>query len=396
MTLVAASRVKRRRWDVFPLVWLLAGVVFAAVGLRLANHDFVSADLAALWTARGAATDGVWLSSLLLEALAWLPDVYAQALLSLVSGVAAGFGAALLLVNLRRNEWPFWQAALVVALLASNALILYAVTAAHGAIPLIFACALMIPFIRRLESVGDVQAEMGFGLVLPLFLLAGPATAPLVPLLAVMSALTDPTARRDWRAFIAMFLVAILPSLIVLAGLLTINFHHGRTLQDFLAPYLALYGREHVAYGIDALLNLAIFAPVALVPIIYCLAPDRRMKPLSALAVIALPLFLALARALFGWDVAAWAPAAALLGGFCAWLAVSRLSRNFRLAAIALMLVSAASGWTLQQLWAAPDWTQGLRGEARSLGCGAEGRTSMPCDPLRGRLSADVSEARVG
>jgi hypothetical protein len=297
--------------------------------------------------------------------------------------VVVGLFAALLFANLRRNDWRTWRASAVVLFLAGNALALYAITAAVSAIPLILACALIVPSIRRLESVGDVQAEMGFGMVLPLFLLAGPLTTPLVPVLAVMSALTDPEARRDFRAFIAMFLVAILPSLIVLFALLSMHFDHGGKLADFLAPYAGIYTRDGPADWLRALTDMALLAPVAIVPLIYCLRPDRRMQPWSALAVVAVPFYLMLGRILFGWHVDPWVPAAALIAGFAAWISVSRLAPHLRAASVAMLFISATASWMYAAKELDPEWHAALfaRGAAEEGACGDA------CLDLRGRAN---------
>jgi hypothetical protein len=201
---------------------------------------------------------------------------------------------------------------------------------------------------------------MGFGLVLPLFLLAGPLTTPLVPVLAVLSALSDPEARRDFRAFFAMFLVAILPSLIVLMALLYMHFDQGGSLGAFVAPYSNFYVREGPIDWLAALIELLLLAPVALAPIVYCLQPDRRMQPFSALATIAIPLYLFLGRTIFGWHIEAWAPAAALLAGFFAWVSVARLRPALRAAAAALIAISAIGSWVFAEQRLQSDWTRAL------------------------------------
>jgi hypothetical protein len=80
------------------------------------------------------------------------------------------------------------------------------------------ACAAVVPAIRRLESVGDVQAEMSFGLVLPLLFLAGPTMTLLVPVLALFGAASDPSVRTEPRALAAMIIVSIKPSVLILVG----------------------------------------------------------------------------------------------------------------------------------------------------------------------------------
>ena len=143
-----------------------------------------------------------------------------QAMLTAFSAAVIGVLLFWLYRRLRYNAWPAAEAGVVVAALAVNAIVVAAVIADHNAIPAAVACAALIPAIRRLESVGDVQAEMSFGLVLPLLFLARPTTSLLIPILAAFGAFSDPTARSDRRAFVAMFLVAIMPSLLIVVGMI--------------------------------------------------------------------------------------------------------------------------------------------------------------------------------
>ena len=373
-----------------PLLWCGASVVFAFVGLHLAANQYVSRDLVTLWNSHGATGDGIWLSSFVVQIVERLPSTWAQTALSLVSAIAAGLLFAVLYINLKTNDWKSWQIWVLVASLGGNALILYAVTAANAAIPLIFACALLAPNFRRLESVGDVQAEMGLGLILPLFILAGPHTVPLVLVLAAISALSDPDGRRDWRSFAAMFLVAIMPSLIVMVGLLTMHLQYGGSLSDFLAPYVAAYTRDGASVSWDAFIYLCMFAPVVLSPIIYCMMPDRRMKPISALSVIGLPLYLVAGRALFGWSIDVWAPAAVLLAGFGSWLSVVRLRPFMRVLAVSLSVLSAMLSWTFADVWTDAAWKQALLGAgivSVTLEAGpSDAAANVMHDGLRGRL----------
>src|SRR5262249_33869102 len=151
-----------------------------------------------------------------------------------------------------------------------------AVMGDHSAIPLMLACAAVVPGIRRLESVGDAQAEMSFGLVLPFLFLAGPATAVLIPALSLFGAQSDPIARRDARAFAAMFLVAIMPTLLVIAGMFAM-LGGGDAWQLFRAIYVQAFRPRLLGWS-EARLVLGLagltIVPAALVILAYCFTPD--------------------------------------------------------------------------------------------------------------------------
>jgi hypothetical protein len=167
----------------------------------------------------------------------------------------------------------------------------------------------------------------------------------------------------------------------------------GGSLADLWAPYQSAYSADVAQAPFDAFFLLFLFAPVALAPLAHCLIPDRRRQPVSALTVIAVPLYLALGRALFGWTIDAWAPAVVLLACFGAWLSVSRLRALMRGFAIGLSLISAASSWAFIGRWDS-DWKQALFGTdmtSRAVASCAPGQTPRSnCDGLRGRLEDDA------
>ncbi|CAN5325652.1 hypothetical protein BH10PSE9_BH10PSE9_21110 [soil metagenome] len=292
--------------------------------------------------------DGAWLSTLVVRLAAALPWPL-QTTLAVLSLYACGFLLAWLYKRLVYNDWPVVEALIFVGGMAANAFLIGSIASDRNAIPVMIAFIAIIPGMRRLESVGDVQANMSFGLVLPLLFLAGPALAPLVPLLALFGALSDREARRDWRAFVAMYLVAVMPTLLVIAGLVGMvgGGEALRLLNEVYLPAFTPRGLEGDSLGQVLATTARTILPFGIVPVAYMFYRDRRWQPWSAAAVFVLPLFLVAGRILFSWPMAPLLPTVAFLGAFASWLSVARLSVVFRRVSLALVLLSTALSWSL-------------------------------------------------
>jgi hypothetical protein len=346
---------------------VVTAVVSAALLLLAARYvldaGYVRKDIQAL-EAGDAWRTGGWLSQVVLRVVSIVPDRdFRQAALSLIAALAGGLSFGVLYERLRANGWVAGGALLVLLTIMPHAGVLYTITAQSRAIPLLIAVAALIPSIRQLESVGDVQSAIGLGLLLPLLLLASPLTTPLIVPLAVGIALANPDGRRDPRAFVAMLLVALLPTVIVAIGILGFLAQAGFDLADALVPYANAY---HVIQWRDpgpTLLALVAFAPVGLVPIAYCFYPvlPEARRPMSALLVVILPLWLVLARATLNTTMTAIVPPLALIAAFVSWLAVVRLPRSLRALSLLMLALSAVLSWLLPQVWSDPDWLGALQ-----------------------------------
>ncbi|RYE87633.1 MAG: hypothetical protein EOP19_03740, partial [Hyphomicrobiales bacterium] len=307
-------------------VTVVALAFFLLAAQLVIDAGFLRRDVAALQDGEAWKTGG-WLSQLVLRVVGLIPDVdLQQSALSLLAAATAGLLFGVLYHRMRANGW-FWFGSMVTLLaVATHAEVLYAITAASRGLPLFFAFAALIPAIRSLEDVGDVQSTIGLGLLMPLLLLASPITTALIVPFAIGAALSDPDGRRDPRAFVAMLLVALLPTLIVAIGIVGFLAQAGLDVAEALLPYVATYGNLHIGDVAGSLSALVVFAPVLLVPLLYCVWPnieDRHV--VSALAVVALPLYLAVARTVFTTQMQAFVPAVALLASFASWLALVRL-----------------------------------------------------------------------
>jgi hypothetical protein len=352
-------------WRPATVLWSLGAViVLLLLALHVLYAGYIRHDVMQLQFGEGWRNGG-WLSQVVLRAVDLLPGT---TLRHIVLAVAAAFVSGLafgaLYDRLRSNGWFRIGAFALLTALLLHAGVLYTLTASASDIPLYIAFAALIPAIRALENVGDVQAAIGIGLLLPLLLLASPAASLMILPLAIAGALADPDARRDPRAFVAMMLVTVLPTLIVALGIVGFIAQSGLDLATALLPYAHAYASPHFDGGafVAGLLALLAFAPALLVPLLYCVWPDlpERRHGLSALAVVGLPLYLVLARAMLDTGMESIVPPLALLAAFVSWLTVVRLPFALRLLALLALAVAAITSWNVLGLWDAPLWKAAL------------------------------------
>jgi len=360
----AAARPARKRVlrPATIIVWVLALTVFLSIAQYVISAGFVRRDIEALQAGEAWRTGG-WLSQLVLSLVGLLPNVgWQQTALSLTAAVVAGLAFGILYDRMRSSGWTILGAALVLAAFAAHAQVLYSITAASRGLPLYFAFAALIPAIRQIERVGDVQSTIALGLLMPLLLLAGPLTTPLVLPLALGAALADPDGRGDPRAFVAMLLVALLPTIIVGIGVVGFVAQSGIGVENVVLPYFATYGALALNDPAASLGVLFSFAPVAIVPLLYIVLPNlpERRHVWSACAVVALPLYLAVARVAFNSPMQPFVPAVALLAAYISWLCVVRLPFTLRILALAMLVVAAIASWTLTGLWTDQEWRGAL------------------------------------
>jgi hypothetical protein len=366
MSAIDAGAVPVARKRFFRPATVLVALVSVTIMLLAARYvievGYVRKDILAL-EAGDAWKTGGWLSQVVLRVVSLIDDRWLrQTTLSLISAVAAGLTFGVLYERMRAHGWLAIGAVLVLLALGLHAATLYTITAQSRAIPLYIAVAALIPAIRSMEEVGDVQAAIGLGLMLPLLLLASPTTTPLILPLAVGVALANPDARRDPRAFAAMLLVAMLPTLIVAIGILGFLAQAGFDVADALMTYVNTYRGFHFGDPMPSLVALAAFAPVGLVPLVYCVYPGlpEKRHVVSALLILAFPLYLVLVRTTLVTAMTPIVPPLALIAGFVSWLAVVRLPMALRVFAVAMLVVSAAASWLLPSIWSDPDWLAAL------------------------------------
>lgn len=343
-------------------VSLAAMLWFLWLAQHIIQAGYQRADITAL-EAGEAWKRGGWLSQIVLSVVGYVPGhELRQSVLSLVGAAAAGAILGVLYGRLRATGWYSIGALLVIAALGTHALALYAVTGGSRAIPLLVAFAALIPAIRALESVGDVQSAISLGLMLPLLLLASPTTTPLILPLAVASALADRDGRRDIRAFVAMVLVAVLPSIIVAVGVIGFTAQAGFDVTKLVLPYVADFRAIALGDWRSMFGALAYFAPVLAVPLLYCVVPNAGEPPRrwSAVAVVALPLYLAIGGVIFPWNMPFWGPPIALLATFGSWLAIAHLKLWMRVLALATLFIAVGLSWLANPFWQDAEWLKAI------------------------------------
>jgi hypothetical protein len=207
-----------------------------------------------------------------------------------------------------------------------------------------------------------VQSTIGLGLLMPLVLLAGPLTTPLIVPLALGAALADPDGRRDPRAFVAMLLVALIPALIVAIGVVGFVAQSGLGVENVILPYYATYGSLRLGDVAHSLGILFTLAPVAVVPLLYCIWPNlpEKRHVWSALAVVAMPVWLAAGRMIFSSSMQAFVPAVAVLAAYISWLCVVRLPFLLRVLAMLALALAVLASWTQTGFWDDPLWREAL------------------------------------
>lgn len=341
---------------------LAATVVLLWLAQYVIDAGYLRKDIEALQQGEAWRTGG-WLTQVVLRIVGLLPQIeWQQITLSLVAALVAGMMYGLLYDRLRASGWFAVGAMALVATIGLHVGALYTVTASSRAIPLLIAVGALIPAIRTLEDVGDVQAAIGLSLLLPLLLLASPLTTLLILPIAIGAALADPDGRRDPRAFVAMLLVAILPTIIVAIGIVGFIAQARLEVADALLPYINTYADLHLGDVWGSLGALATYAPAMAIPLAYCLWPrlPERRHVLSALAVVALPAYLAIARVIVNTTMTPLTPSVAFLAAFVSWLAVVRLPFVLRLLALVLLVAGTALSWVPHGFWDDPAWKAAL------------------------------------
>lgn len=121
-------------------------------------------------------------------------------------------------------------------LILSHHFLLQAVMTVGPEVLIVIAAALLIPARRGFEAIGDAQAVINYRLILPP-LLASSSLAAVIPFLLLVVPLSDPKARRQLKAFVAMLLLGIVLLLIVIVGVLVIAAQAGVGLNILVAPF---------------------------------------------------------------------------------------------------------------------------------------------------------------
>jgi hypothetical protein len=338
---------------------LLVAILLLVVGGNLAGNGVYPQTLA------GSASLPGWEQGSLFRVVAvWVaswpvPGLDSATALLLIYVLLASVGAVLTYRFLRVSDWPAWQALAALALIASHGVMLYSVTTTSAEFLLVVAAGALIPAVRRLEAVGDVQSIINYGLTLTLLLLAGPILAALIPLLVLAVPLREAEARQKPQVFAAMLLVAAVPAVIIIAGVWAMAARASIGVDTLAAPFRDVFTPSRGPL-LPGLILLAVTAPVAATLLLHLVVPDRRRKIFTSLLAVALPLYVAVGNSLFDWGLAVWAPAAATMATVIGWLGTTRIRPWMRWLVLALLLLSSLGSWMLARSWADAAWLSGL------------------------------------
>ncbi|NIJ40431.1 hypothetical protein FHS78_000701 [Parvibaculum indicum] len=333
------------------IVPALAFFVFAAAQLPTLHHLVPS--LQGFWSDRPGQMEvapHAWISLFVVAVLHALPGMWnLQASLVMVSSLGAAFSLGLLFRAMQSDRWAVWESVLLLALVALQPLVVYLTVNANESIPFALAFGTLVYAANRLDVNGDVQSQMTFGLFLPLLALVRPEVAVFIPVLAFLVPLRDPGARRDIRAFAALFLVSILPTFLVLFSLYCLVSSLEASPVEFLRLYLEPVSSLVAAPG--DMFEAQLYPMLYLTPLVgfmlgYVLFVGQGRRHMGgAFIALALPVMLCGANALFGWGVDFRMPAAVLVATGVSWIASTELQAKGRKGAIIALCLCAVLGW---------------------------------------------------
>lgn len=311
--------------------------------------DTPPVDLQALLTASW--TSAHWLSAALLYLLKFIPSpAIEQVFYELLIPVAVAPLFGFLYQSMRDHGWSRLMAGGMLVALGVHPFLVYAPMVQLFSLLVLVPCVPLITAVGRLATVGDVKTEINMGLVLPLLLLSAPETAPLVLPLAVISTLFNPDARVDLRAFVAMFFVTLVPTLIVIAGIWAFAAHHNVPAQALIVPYASIFSNPSPIGVGQVWKALAALLPMAAVAILYgALSPGLRKLPAALMAAL-LPSYLVIGTSLFHWQIPLWISLTAMLVCFTAWAADAGLRPGMRVVALSTMAGMTGLSWTILTL----------------------------------------------
>lgn len=337
---------------------LVAASFMLFAGGNLAGNGVV--DPTPYWSALPGWEQGSLARLMLVSLARWGGGLIApEAGLALLHAGLLALALAALYQGLCRSNWPPLMAAGLVLLLSLNGPLVFAVTWSQPELPLVLALGAVILAHRQLEARGSVQAVINYALTLPLLLIAGPAVAMLLPMLFLAVPLREPEARRSGFVFVSLLLVALVPSLIVLAGVTAAALRAGLPADFLLAPIgrLLTLRLPDLAETAPLLLSGSL---VALVVPLHLVIPDRRRQVFTSLLVLLLPAWLLVANLGLDLFLSPVTPALALLATTAGWLAGTRLNSAMRWLTLGLMGLGTGLSWLTIAAWSTPDWRAGL------------------------------------
>jgi hypothetical protein len=262
--------------------------------------------------------------------------------------MAAGIWAVLVALGfprLRNVGWSGIDAGLVLLSIFANAFVLYSVTNSTNAVPLIAALTLVVAALRHLETVGDVQAQMGLGLTIGLLPMAGAQAIPLIVPIVIVGAMRDRDGQSNFMAFLSLCLVLVLPSLISAISI-ELFWHDNTTLSYLHSSYWeSLYqGFSHADIR-EAMVGLVPALPIFTVTVLVCILREDRTWLVSLSMVFFLPMYLEMGRQCLSWSTPPNAPALMGISACLAFLTYERLLWSLRAFVVLALLIGGGLSW---------------------------------------------------
>lgn len=352
------------------LLALLAGIFFGIVADTSIENGFTTRLLAKLWDApifAIAQAGGQWLVVFLVLLLRQVPGLGPEALAGVTVLTGALLVGGLTRVLLRRGWRPIGVGLFVIALVL-NPLVLMAAT--MGQAPLLTAgvFAAVVLCARRLEEIGDVQAQMSMGLILALFAITDQNAVYFIA--AVLFWL--PVIYRDitdMRSAVAAYLLVGLPPVIMLSTVfytqqVLTDEPIGRLLAIWSTPlhgageeavhyeWTARFGGRFLGSLVAMLVAAVILCPMVLAPLLRLpFSRAERAAPGTAFIAVTVPLLAGAAATFFWHTTGVLTFLLCLLTGVAVWMATVRVPRYFRALVIMIMMASLPVAWLTPTPW---------------------------------------------
>jgi len=349
---------------------ILCVIIFTTVAYAAVREGYISTLVERLWSLHSEEVQesgGQWLVVLFVLSLKAIPGT-GPALLVAVTVVAAAYMLSTLAGILTRRGWSHVQIIVFITALALHPLTLYAATTGQPFLLLAFTFACVILAADRLESIGDVQAQMAIGLALALLIITNAnGIYFIIPFLILL-----PIFYRQMnsvQSVLAGYIMVGLPCMIALVISFYVQIVFSREslwniVELWQAPlhrptadlnqyqWLVKY-RGDMWGALGALLaSLFFFLPIYVAPAIRLMASVReRKRPGTALAALIVPLLGGSVATYFGHAASAWTFLAAALAGSAIWIATSKIKSRSRSILVAGLILGVVMSWASPEIW---------------------------------------------
>ncbi len=349
---------------------ILCTIIFTTVAYAAVREGYISTLIERLWNLHSEEVQesgGQWLVVLFVLVLKSIPGT-GPSLLVAMTVTTAAYMLSVMAGILTRRGWSSVQIILFITALALHPLTLYAATTGQPFLLVAFTFACVILAADRLESIGDVQAQMAIGLALALLIITNPnGIYFIIPFLILL-----PIFYRQMnsvQSVVAGYIMVVLPCMIALVISFYVQIVFSRAslwniVQLWLAPLhrptvdLAQYQwlvkyRGDLGGSLGALLSsLFLFLPIYVAPALRLITSVReRKRPGTALAALIVPLLGGVVATYFGHAASAWTFLAAALAGSAIWIATSKITSRSSSILVAGLILGAIISWTSPEIW---------------------------------------------